>query len=90
MYLSESVGEAMSGQPGRYWSNETAGLDRYLVDASAFDAQAKECERLREALESCDRFIKVVAMLELKPDQHKAVRDQLAVIDRALHGERGA
>ena len=87
----------MSDQPVRYIvCDDSEGYQigsingEEVVLASAFDAQAKECDQLREVLESCDRFIKVVAMLELKPDQHKAVRDQLAVIDRALHGERGA
>ena len=85
----------MLGYPEGYSEDNLSSANRAWIDhhestlASSFDAQAKECERYKKALESSDRFIKVVAMLELKPDQRKAVRDQLTGIDRALHGERG-
>ena len=36
-----------------------------VVDASAFDAQAKECERLREALERADKLVGLVTIKQV-------------------------
>ena len=56
-----------------------------VVDASAFDAQAKECERLREALEYVEkgatlhRFMGAITIPSIALDK----------VIEALHGEQG-
>lgn len=77
----------MSDQPViRYHASEEGPLKcGTYVTASAFDAQAKECERLREALEYVEkgatlhRFMGAITIPSIALDK----------VIEALHGEQG-
>ena len=77
----------MLGYPEGYSEDNLLSADRVWIDhheptlASLYNAQAKECERLREALE----YIRRLEMFDYAGAKVSIARE---MIDRALHDQK--